>query len=110
MPDRELSHIARLQEDIPAAERRIDDALIAVSTLMTSAVSARRDTDGISPLKGHAAIRRIAKVQDALIDASGDVIRVHGELVEIGRETAGYDLHECPKVAGTNVVPLSSAA
>lgn len=110
MPDRQLTHVARLQEEIPAAERTIDDALIAVSSLMTSAVTARRDTGGVPATRGHAAIRRIAKVQNTLIDASGDVMRIHGELVEIGRESAGYDLHECPKVAGANVVPLSSAA
>jgi len=110
MPDRQLTHIARLREDVPAAERTIDDALIAISSLMTSAVTARRDTDGVPATRGHVAIRRIAKVQNALIDASGDVMRIHGELVEIGRETAGYDLHECPNVAGANVVPFSSAA
>lgn len=110
MPDRQLTHTARLQEDVPTAERTIDDALIAVSSLMTSAVTARRDIAGVPAAMGHGTIRRIAKVQNALIDASGDVMRIHGELVEIGRETAGYDLHECPKVASTNVVPLSSAA
>ncbi|MGL3822775.1 hypothetical protein [Sphingopyxis sp. R3-92] len=110
MPDRQMTHTARLEEDVPAAERRIDDALIAVSSLMTSAVTARRDTDGVPATRGHAAIRRIAKVQNALIDASGDVMRIHGELVEIGRETAGYDLHKCPNSARSNVVPLSSAA
>jgi hypothetical protein len=110
MPDQQMTPTARLQQDVPAAERRIDDALIAVSSLMTSAVTARRDFDGVPATRGHATILRIARVQSALIDASGDVMRIHGELVEIGRETAGYDLHECPKVAGTNIVPLSSAA
>jgi len=110
MPDRQIHHIARLQNDVPAAERTIDDALIAVSSLMTSAVAARRDIGGVAPARSHATIRRIAKVQNALIDASGDVMRVHGELVDIGRETAGYDLHECPNVAGATVVPLSAAA
>ena len=36
----------------------------------------------------------------SLVEVSGDILRVHGDLVEIGRETAGYDLHqECPKAA-----------
>ena len=51
---------ARLQQDIPAAEASVDDAL------------------------------------RALVGVSGDILRVHGELAEIGRETAGLDLHECP--------------
>lgn len=110
MPDLHISNIVRLQEDVPAAERKIDDALIAVSSLMTSAVTARRDATGLPSASGHGTIRRIAKVQNALIDASGDVLRVHGELVAIGRETAGYDLHECPNFSAANVVPLPSAA
>src|SRR3546814_8331149 len=38
---------ARLERDVPAAEGRVDDALIAVSSLMTSVVTARRDTIGV---------------------------------------------------------------
>lgn len=90
---------ARLQRQVPAAETRIDDALIAVSTLITSVVTARRDTPGVPPVKGQATIARLVKVQSALCGASGDVLRVHGELVDIGRETGGLDLHECPSEA-----------
>ena len=94
---------ARLIRDVPAAEVRIDDALIAVSSLMTSVVTARRDTNGVPATRGQATIRRLMKAQMALVDVSGDILRVHGELADIGRETAGYDLHECPSLgeAGT---------
>ena len=94
---------ARLIRDVPAAEVRIDDALIAVSSLMTSVVTARRDPNGVPATRGHATIRRLMKAQMALVDVSGDILRVHGELADIGRETAGYDLHECPSLgeAGT---------
>jgi hypothetical protein len=89
----------KLQHQVPAAETRIDDALIAVSSLMTTIVTARRDTDDVRPAKGQATIQRLAKAQMALIDASGGVLRVHGELAGIAREAAGLDLHECPAVA-----------
>lgn len=94
---------ARLIREVPAAEVRIDDALIAVSSLMTSVVTARRDTNGVPATRGQATIRRLMKAQMALVDVSGDILRVHGELADIGRETAGYDLHECPSLgeAGT---------
>lgn len=91
---------ARLVRDIPAAEIRVDDALIAISTLMTSVVTARRDTAGVPLMRGQATIRRLMKAQMALVDVSGDILRVHGDIADIGRETAGYDLHECPSVAG----------
>jgi hypothetical protein len=90
---------ARLQKAVPAAETQIDDALIAVSSLMAIAVTARRDTSGVPAARGHATIQRLAKAQVALVGVSGDILRVHGELAEIGRETAGLDLHECPEIA-----------
>jgi hypothetical protein len=110
MPKEIALTTARLARDVPAAEIRIDEALIAMSSLMTSVVTARRDTVGVPATKGHAAIRRLMQAQMALVDVSGAVLRVHGELVAIGRETAGYDLHECPKTARSESAPLASAA
>ena len=103
MSEHLISIATSLQQQLPSAEIRIDDALIAVSSLMASVVTARRDTEGVPPAKGQATIQRLAKAQMALIDAGGDVLRVHGELVAIGQETAGYDLHEeCPKRAAVH--------
>lgn len=90
---------ARLQRQVPAAETRIDDAMIAIASLMACVVSARRDIAGVPVVKGQATIQRLAKVQMALVDASGDVLRVHGDLADIARETAGLDMHECPAIA-----------
>lgn len=109
MPSSIEDTTARLSRDLPSAELRIDDALIAISVLMTSVITARRDTSDALAVKGQATIRRLAKAQSALIDASGDVLRVHGDLLAIGREVAGYDLHECPRVAG-HVAPLQAVA
>lgn len=110
MPKEITFTAARLVRDVPAAEIRIDDALIAVSSLMASVVTARRDTSGVPATRGHATIQRLMKAQMALVDVSGDMLRVHGELVDIGRETGGYDLHECPATAEGDAAPLASAA
>ncbi len=104
------SAAARLQCDVPATEFRIDDALVAVSSLMTTIVTARRDIDNIPAVAGQATIQRLAKAQLALVGVSGDVLRVHGELARIGTETAGYDLHECPESPSSAVLPLRSIA
>src|SRR3546814_16009206 len=92
--------VARLERDVAAAEGRVDDALIAVSSLTTSVVTARRDIIGVPATSGHATIRRLAKAQMALVDVSGEILRVHGDLVQIGREPAGFDLNQCPSKAG----------
>jgi hypothetical protein len=102
--------VARLRHQVPAAELRIDDALIAVSSLMTSVVTARRDTPHVPAIRGHATIQRLAKVQSALVGASGDVLRIHGDLVGIAHETAGLDLHECPELAPAGLDRSPAAA
>ncbi len=100
----------RIQREVPAAEARIDDALIAVSSLMASIVTARRETD-VPAKTGQATIQRLAKAQMSLIEASSDVLRVHGELVKIGRETAGLDVHEeCPNIARAATPHLAAVA
>lgn len=100
----------RLRRHMPAAEASIDDALIAVSSLMASVVTARRET-GVPARTGQATIHRLAKAQMSLIEASSDVLRVHGELVRIGRETAGLDVHEdCPPASGAAKPHLAAVA
>jgi len=100
---------ARLQCDVPNAEARIDDAMIAVSSLMTNMVTARREI-GVAAKTGHSSILRLAKAQVSLVEVSGDVLRVHGELAEIGREMGAYDLRECPNVAAATGVRLAAVA
>ena len=46
----------------------------------------------------------------SLVEVSGSILRAHGELVEIGKEKAGYDLRECPASAISETTVLSSAA
>ncbi|KTE15575.1 hypothetical protein [Sphingopyxis sp. H115] len=88
----------QIRRDVPAAETSIDDAIIAMSALMASVVAARRHAD-VTASKGHATIKRIATAQLSLVAVSGEVLRVHGELADMGREQAGLDVHECPKTA-----------
>ena len=99
MPDQFTLTAERLQQAVPEAEAQVDGAIIAMASLMTEVVTARRAIPGVPATKGHATVHRIARAQMALVGVSGDILRVHGDLVEIGRETSGLDLHECPSVA-----------
>ncbi|KFG89448.1 hypothetical protein BV98_002777 [Sphingobium herbicidovorans NBRC 16415] len=101
---------ARLQQQVPAAEARIDDAIIAASSLMTSVVTARRDTPGVPAVKAQSTIHRIARLQTVLVGASGDALRIHGELADIARETGGLDLHECPAIAGAGDAAMAATS
>ena len=109
MPENLKAMTLRLQQDVPLAEARLDSALIAVSTLMTSVVTARQRV-GVAPKAGQASIMRLAKAQLSLVEVSGDVLRVHGELADIAQETAGLDVHECPNQAKATGAQLALVA
>jgi hypothetical protein len=83
----------RIARDITEAERALDEALIRQSSLFTTMVSARRETES-DPFVGHEALLRLAKSQQALLEAGGNLARVHGSLLAVQKETMGAD--ECP--------------
>jgi hypothetical protein len=91
----------RIARDIDEAERALDEALIRHSSLFTTMVSARRET-GSAPFVGHEALLRLAKSQQALLDAGGDLARVHGSLLNVQKEACGID--ECPPDTQTGVL------
>lgn len=101
---------ARLEREVPDAEFRIDDAIVAVSTLMTSVATARRDIRGAPAVDSQVTIHRLANMQLALVRVSGDALRVHGDLVRIGKETAGYDLHDCPEFSSPAARQIQAVA
>jgi len=88
---------ARIGRHLPEAELSLDNALIASTRLMESMLLARQ-ADGVTAFTGQEAIMRLAKSQRSLLDASSDMIRIHGELLKIGRDVrAGFDEPgECP--------------
>ena len=83
----------RVSRDMREAEAALDEALLRHSALFHSMVTARRET-GLDPFAGHEALLRLAKSQQSLLDAGGDLARVHGQLLDIQRENGGMD--ECP--------------
>jgi hypothetical protein len=83
----------RIVRDINEAEKALDEALIRHSSLFTTMVSARRET-GSAPFTGHEALLRLSKAQQALLEAGGNLARVHGSLLDVQKEKCGVD--ECP--------------
>lgn len=83
----------RIVRDVREAEKALDEALIRQSSLFTTMVSARRETQS-DPFTGHEALLRLAKSQQALLEATGNLARVHGSLLEVQREMCGGD--DCP--------------
>lgn len=83
----------RIARDISEAEKALDEALVRQSSLLATMVTARRET-GSDPFLGHEALLRLVKSQQALLEAGGNLARVHGSLLEVQKEVCGVD--ECP--------------
>lgn len=84
----------RIVRDIRQAEDALNEALLSHSSLFSSLVSARRDTD-VGAFVGHEALLRLSRSQQALLEAGGDLARVHGSLLDVQREMGVGD--ECPE-------------
>ena len=83
----------RIARDIRHAEEALNEALLRQSSLFTTMVSARQET-GSGAFVGHEALLRLARSQQSLLDAGGDLARVHGQLIDVQREMGVGD--ECP--------------
>ena len=90
----------RIARKIQATEAALDHALTLQSELFATMIEARRET-GSGPALGQETLLRMAKVQQSLLDAGGDLARVHGRLLEISVEKGIVD--DCPPSANADI-------
>lgn len=101
----------RIARDLHEAEAALDEALVRQAQLLQTMVGARRET-GVSPFLGQDALMRLLRSQQDLLDAGGELARVHGRLSTISVETCGGN-DKCPPAAlldGAGIVDAEPAA
>lgn len=84
----------RIVRDLREAEVALDEALLKQASLLSTMVTARRET-GSEPFLGQEALMRLTKSQQTLLSAGGELARVHGQLLDVQRETGVGE--ECPE-------------
>ena len=87
----------RIARDLHQAEAALDAALMRQARLLQTMVGARQET-GVTPFLGQDALARLLKSQQAMLDASCELARVHGQLGAIAAETCGGN-DACPVAA-----------
>ena len=92
------TNASRIAGAVPNTESSLDNAMLALSSLIGTLIQARQET-GVPAATGQASIIRLTKAQSSLVAISNDVLRVHGELLDIQKEVGVGDLHECPQWA-----------
>lgn len=88
-------HGLRISRDLHDAEAALDEALIRQANLLATMVRARREAP-VGPFTGQEALLRLAASQKAVLDASGELARVHGKLADVGREMGSGLVDDCP--------------
>ncbi|MCJ2182044.1 hypothetical protein MTR62_04905 [Novosphingobium sp. 1949] len=91
---------ARIARNLPEAEQSLDAALLASTRLMESMLLARQ-AEGLAVYTGQSALLRLARTQRTLLTGQSDMLRVHRELLGIGREVKAIDDEDgtCPSEA-----------
>jgi len=87
----------RISRDLKDAEFALDEALLRQARLLSTMVNARRET-GVAPFMGQDALMRLVRSQQAMLNAGGELARVHGRLNDIAVET-GVANDPCPTPA-----------
>ena len=87
--DRNVAAV-RIARQLKTAEKQADDALLALSDLMSTLLRARADIHGV-PHTGQAALMRLVQAQQSFISGSNDLFRVHDVMSSIGREMGVLD-------------------
>lgn len=87
--------VARLSREVPAAEAAIDEAMLRVSDVFRTTLTARHETE-VAPSTAHVTLMRLHKSVGGLLGAHADMIRAHGELVKDGKEVGVADEPYCP--------------
>ena len=86
----------RITRELAEAEASLNDALLKQSQLFATMIAARQAT-GVSPALGQDVLLRLTKAQQTMLSAGGDLARVHGRMLEIGRDMNLVKMaDECP--------------
>lgn len=103
-----LVHGIRITRDLHEAEAALDEALIRQANLLATMVRARRST-AVGPFTGQEALLRLAASQKAMLQASGELARVHGKLLEVSHEVKSGLADDCPPAGsiGENDTPAA---
>ena len=96
MPLTKDTALARIGREMSATEQAVTDALVSSTALLHSAALAHREVGEGSPADIQKTFARLLKLNSGLVEAQGEAMRVHGQLMDIARETGATEQPTCP--------------
>ena len=99
----------QIRNELPQAEADLDIALLSISTLLSTLVTARIET-GAHAGTGQRAVAELVKAQQAMVEASGAIAKAHIVMRSVGKERGAHDIEDCPPSKGSMKGSLKIAA
>lgn len=87
---------ARIARQVNASETSLNEALVQVSALLHSAAIAQKAFPDASATRVQSALLHLIKTMTSLVEARGEILRTHGQLLDIAKEMGATELPECP--------------
>lgn len=87
---------ARIARQVTDSEATLDEALVQISALLHSAAIAQKEFPGAPTLRVQSTLLHLGKTMTCLVEARGEIVRAHGQLLDIAREMGATELPECP--------------
>ena len=110
MPLNQNTAAARLVRELNETEHTIAEALIAASALLQTAALASRDVPEVPVVQSQSALLHLGKMVTGLIDARGEALRAHRQLLDAGREMGATESPYCPPHNATDTEYQQRAA
>lgn len=99
-PAHMIADAQAIKEQLRATEACSDELLFNTFETGKRLLTARRNPD-VAPSEGQVALRRLVRAQQSILDAQGDIFRVHSEMNKIGVAVGVMD--------EDNTTPMGSA-
>ena len=104
------SATARIARQTISSETALDDALVEVSALLQTAASVQKEFPDAPALRVQSTLVHLGKTLNGLLEARGEIMRAHGQLLDIAREMGATERPKCPDYAFATVVEDQQAA
>lgn len=99
----------RIARELRETEAKLDDALFASAKLLQTMLTARRNPE-VEVHTGQAALMRLVRAQQNIVDGSSDIFRVHDEMLRVNREMAIMDEDDITNPSGLSEERVAHAA
>lgn len=101
---------ARIARQVNASESSLDEALVQVSALLNSATIAQQAFPDAPAARVQSSLLHLVKTMTCLVEARGEMVRTHGQLLDLAREMGATERPECPDYLTKGSVDEQQAA